>query len=463
MTVTAHLDTPSVSVEPGGEQHVTVRIRNNGDIVESYRLDVVGATSAWAVVEPATLSLLPGRTEDAVLTFRPPRSPDLPAEEMPYAVRVLPSERPDGAVVPEGTVRVLPFHELDAQLLPRTTSGRLRARTQVGVKNLGNTSAQIRLAATDSAERLQQTLKPGTLTIRPGELVYADLTVRSRRRLWRGKAKPHPFQVEVTPATDPDPATTTAPAAKPAVLPGTYEQLPLLPGWVFGLAAMALALVTLWFTMVRPAVRSAARESVDAQVKQAVQAAVNPAAASAPGTPRSPGAGGSPAAGGGGAGAGASPGAGGGPGAGGAQSAPPAGPGAAGGPAQGPGQGFSTWLTTKADPGGHGEASYKVPDGRLLLLTDLTAYAPQGDEGTLTVSINGTEVATLALENFRDRNFPWLTPIQAPPKSKIVLSVDCRKPGTPPDASATTACAESVFVSGSSVTAPTPTPSDSGH
>ncbi|MFD8812087.1 hydrolytic protein [Streptomyces sp. NPDC059627] len=452
MTVTTHLDPPSVSVAPGGEQQVTVRIRNEGDIVESYRLEVVGDASGWSEVEPPALSLLPGDSGTARLTLRPPRSHDLHAGLLPYAVRVQPSERADGTVVPEGTIDVLTFDELETQLLPRTVSGRLRARSQVEIRNRGNSRAKVRLTAEDPAERLGIALKPAAVDLEPGELRYVSLTVRSRRRMWRGKVKAHPFEVKLTADEGPD--------GRPTVLAGTYEQLPVVPGWAYVLAAGAAAAAALWFAAVRPAVSSAARQSVAAAVKQAVQQAVSPTAApprpAAPPArgpappPRAPrrgggwrrGAGG-PRGGTAGAKAGAAGGSAGATGSAGAVGVPN-------------GQ-YSKTLSISVTKGDQRDATFTVPSNRFLLLTDIVAYAPQGDEGTLTVSIDGQQVISLALENFRDHDSPWVTPIQAPPKSQIVLSVACRKPGTPADASAAPACAESLVVSGTSVTPPAPT------
>ncbi|GAA1214661.1 hypothetical protein GCM10009665_00490 [Kitasatospora nipponensis] len=475
MTVTAHLDSHSLSVDPGSAQRTTLHIRNEGDIVESYRLSVVGAASDWTELEPSALTLYPGTDGTVAVTFRPPRSHQLAAQELAYAVRVVPTERPQGATVPEGVVRVLPFHELDVRLLPKSTQGRLRARSQVGIENRGNTAASVLLAATDPTERLRCSLKPAALVVGPGERAHVDLAVRARKRLWRGRAKVHPHQVTVETGEGTEPRTAT--------LPGSYEQLPILPGWLFAAVGALAALVALWFALVRPTVQSAARQSVDAQVKQAVQAAVNP--------PAVPGAGGqAPAPGGSSAkplaGPGASPGAGHAPSggtSGGASGAPSAGSEPAGGngtPPPGPGGGggtnggatagagsvqgqFSTRLDTTVKPGSHGEATFQVPADRMLLITDIVAEAPQGDEGVLTVSIDGTVVSSLALENFRDHDSHWVTPVQASPKSRIVLSVACRKPGTPPDASASTACVESLFVNGQAVAPPSPSGSPSPH
>jgi len=59
MTTTATLETPTVSLDPGGVGAVPLVIRNNGDIVEGYRLEVVGPARSWASVEPEEISLTP--------------------------------------------------------------------------------------------------------------------------------------------------------------------------------------------------------------------------------------------------------------------------------------------------------------------------------------------------------------------------------------------------------------------
>ncbi|MGC5412560.1 hydrolytic protein, partial [Streptomyces sp. DT225] len=54
---------PTVTVSPGAEATTTLTVRNDGDIVEAYTLDVVGDCAAWTTVEPARVSLYPGTSE----------------------------------------------------------------------------------------------------------------------------------------------------------------------------------------------------------------------------------------------------------------------------------------------------------------------------------------------------------------------------------------------------------------
>ncbi|PJE97974.1 hydrolytic protein [Streptomyces carminius] len=434
MSTTAHVDHSSVSVAPGDERHVVLNVRNSGDIVESYGFTVVGDTAEWTAVEPRTLSLYPGTEGTVTLVFRPPRSPEVRAGEVPYAVRVLPSERPGGAVVPEGRVTVLPFRELAAEVLPAQRKRRLRARFQLRVANLGNTPVSVLLSAEGASEEVGHSLSAETLTLEPGEETFTDLTARSRKLLWFGAAVPHPFEARVRGEDEEEPVTAE----------GVYVQQPVLPYWLLALLALLIALLLLWFTLVLPSVRSAAREQADAAIEEATDTSGLPSPSASGGQDGGPG--------GGAADGGAGPGGSGGEGQtdGGGSTGRQGGTGG-GSAREGGGVEFATVLETRVSPGGSDRQVFRVPDDRMLLITDIVADAPQGDTGTLRVTIDDRTVTSLALENFRSYDNHWVTPIEAPPGSEIVMTVTCRRPGSPPDAPPPGTCAESVFVNGTSV------------
>ena len=105
MTTGASIDPTILAVPPGGEASCELTVDNRSDIVEGYRLEVLGDAARWASVEPATLSVYPGGNATARVVFRIPRSSAVPAAEVPFAVRVLPVERPDTAVTAESARR----------------------------------------------------------------------------------------------------------------------------------------------------------------------------------------------------------------------------------------------------------------------------------------------------------------------------------------------------------------------
>ena len=106
MSTTATLESTEVRLDPGSEAVVPIQIRNNGTVVEGYELSVIGVPGEWAAIEPPAVSLYPGTTTTATITFRPPRSARTVAGQQRFGVSVLPTEHPELAVVPEGVVEV---------------------------------------------------------------------------------------------------------------------------------------------------------------------------------------------------------------------------------------------------------------------------------------------------------------------------------------------------------------------
>lgn len=444
MTATARLAPSSLSVEPGESQQVTLHVRNGGDIVEAYRFEVVGAPSAWSVVEPAELSLYPGTGDTVTLTFRPPRTPDAPVGQLPFGVRVLPSERPQEVTVPEGAVEVLPFHEVEAELLPRSNRGRLRAGFQVAVRNRGNMPAEVTLGTWDTDEKLRYRVHPDKAELAPGEEGHLKLTVRPRHRILRGAERRHAFQVRVVREGEP---------GEP--LDGAYEQRPLVPAMLpkalAVTAAIAAGLAAAWFGLLKPTITSTAGAAVTSQASQAVQSAVKEqqkevdsvASAAASQSAAAAGAGA-------GAGAGAEPSA---QPSGSASKAASGAPVAASGAGGAGGANFYTPLSVRAKSGASAVATFIVPKGKTFLISDVLLQNPQGDSGTLTLDIDGSQVSLLALENFRDMDSPWVTPLQVLAGGKVTMTVACRAPGAPPAAPKPTTCAESALLNGRMVKA----------
>lgn len=413
MTTTAKLDPARVELSPGTEAVVPLQIRNTGDVVEGYRIEVLGVPSAWTTVEPAVIEgLYPGAGTTVSVRFAPPRSWSVPAGSLDFGIRVVPFEHVEETVTPEGVVEVLPFLDTTAELLPRTSHGRSGARHQVALDNRGNVPVTVSLTAADDAGALDLRLRPQILTVPPGTAEFADLRARPVRRLWRGADRTMPYVVTVA-------ADTTS----PVLLDGTHVQTATIPKWLPKalLAALALLalLVALWFTVLKPVVESAARSSVADEVAQAQEAAQEAQEAAAAAQQSSAGAGQAAAA---------------------AQQQvaemedltrdflPPT-------EILAPHTQRLALRTGPSTTFADGE-SFVVPDGSTLRLTDLVLSNPQGDFGRLVLAQRppgGTEVVLLdvALENFRDNDFHFQTPIVLPAGSRLTMSVLCRQPGTP--------------------------------
>ncbi|MFC5644921.1 hypothetical protein [Kitasatospora cinereorecta] len=425
MTTTARLEPSATSVRPGEETRVGLELRSAGgagEIVEAFRFEVVGAPAGWAVVEPESVSVYPGRTAQAVLVLRPPAEPAPPAGTVPYAVRVVSVDRPDHTLVPEGVLEVLPVERLDAELLPRMSQGRGGARHRIAIDNRGNRPVAATLTGSDRGELLTFSLPPVPTVTEPGRAAFVRAGVKPKRRIWRGQAVPHAFQVQVTPE-----------GGAPITLDGTFLQQPVLGKGllkaVVAVVAVAAALAGVWFGLLRPAVRSAAKEAV----KDPVQAAQSQAAEAAQ---KAAGAQNAAAAAQKAAGMTPSPGA-----------AGPATPGT--GPEPGAGAAlFSHRLTVAPKQDKQATDTFPVPAGKTLRLTDLVLENPQGDTGTITIAVDDKPLLSPALENFREQDFHWSSALIVTGGQHITLTVTCRQIGQPPTAPAPTSCNAAGLLSG---------------
>ncbi|MDX2678041.1 COG1470 family protein [Streptomyces sp. NY05-11A] len=463
MTTAASLDTTAVTAEPGGRIEVPLQVRNSGSTVEEYRFEVVGPAAAWATVEPTSLSLYPDSTGTAVLVLSPPRSSEVPAGDVPFGVRVVPTSAPDTAVVPEGVVTVLPFAEVTGELVPRGFEGAWRGRTDVAVDNRGNIPMTVRLAAQGDSSRVRLRFARETVELPPGAAELSRLTARPARRLWRGAPVVHPFQVVATP-------TGGAPH-EPVPLDGTYQQNAILPRWLpralAAAVAAVVALAVVWFALLRPVVRSAAREESKKQVAAVLSPSARASGAAsgggssgasggAAGTGKDAAGGGSPGSGGGaGPAAGSTGGGTGGTGGGGT--------GGGGGGGGGAGDPRSAQAGVKDAVGGDptSDTVYSVPAGQAFDLTDLVVQNPQGDSGTVVISSESRTLLTLALQNFRDQDYHFVTPIVVPAGGRITMTVTCSQVGKPVGGPTPGQCDESVLVGGTLREAAAPSPSAS--
>lgn len=423
-----------MTVSPGATATTTLTVRNDGDIVEAYTLEVVGDCAAWSTVEPARVSLYPGTSETVTLTLAPPRSHEVRAGEIPLAVRVLPAERPESVVVPEGTVTVEPFHELRTELEPRRRRGWLRARYRTAVQNKGNTPVDVTLAGKQDGEDLRLAFAPETKRLEPGESAEMRLKVRARKLIWFGEPVTWPFEVEAAEGGE-----RKAEEERPVgseTLPGEFAQMPVLPKWLLIVLAALLALLLAWFALVRPAVQSTAKQAGAKAAQEETargeeQGSTPPNGADDPAGGEGPGAG--PDGSGGGTGAGP-----GGSGTGGAGT----------GAGAGGGQQGSETIDVQTDAGAEKQGTYKVPAGKVFGVTDVVVSNFQGDEGVVTISFGDRKITTIALETFRNQDYHWVTPIQVPENATVTASVTCAKPGTPATGTQASGCHQVLNVSG---------------
>ena len=240
---------------------------------------------------------------------------------------------------------------------------------------------------------------------------FAKVKVSPTKRFWRGQPKTRPFQLFVTPE-----------GGLPISLDGTMLQESILPPWflkaLLALIVLLVLLVLAWLFLLKPSIQSAASEAV-ASPLESLKADINGALASA-GIPTI----GPKSSGGGGGGGG-----------GGGESSAPESAVPSGGSSGSPG---ATPTPTAAGGGGVVIPGLGAPiDGTLnqktlstafkgtTFLTDFVFSNPNAQEGDVVVLRNLVPLMRLRLENFRDYDLHFVTPIVIGPKDTLNLALQC--------------------------------------
>ncbi|HEU5334181.1 MAG TPA: hypothetical protein VFU73_15480 [Actinocrinis sp.] len=428
--------TPAVlPVRPGAEAVAELSVTNTGTVVDSFALEVLGVAAAWARCDPPVLSLFPGQSETVRVVFAPPAGPATSPGQLAFGIRIMPTEDAAHPAVEEGALDIAGIAALSADISPRTgrARGRRAGKYQVAVDNRGNAPAVVELAGWDGQDLVDVAVDPQTIEVGPGAAVFVKARTRARKRVWRGASVLHRFTVGVRPSGDP--ANPDAPNT-PEPLEASLLQEAAIPGWlakVSGLVVLALvALAVLWFTVLKPVVRDTATSATN----QALTAAGITPAANANGS---------------GGGAGGGSGSGGGAGGSGGGGAPSASASAA--PTQPATSPTPPNSSTAAAPAAFSlelgsSQSLTASAHQTYTVTDLILQNPAGDAGTLNITRAGKALITTRMENYRDYDLHFVTPITVSPGQSLTIAVTCTKAG-----GGNSACSPEVLVSGMSHTA----------
>ncbi|MFI5259982.1 MAG: hypothetical protein ACHQ01_10305 [Candidatus Limnocylindrales bacterium] len=413
MAVIVKLPSDIVSVVPGAVATVQVTVRNTGTVVDQLTIDVVGDPASWATVEPPTLSLFPGAEGQVVVSFAPPRLASTAAGTLVFGLRATSREDPAGSAVEEGTLSIGQFADTSAELLPRTSTGSRSATHGLAIDNRGNAAVNATVAGADADNLLQIGATPPGLVVEPGTAAFARVRVAPRKTFWRGQPKTRPFKLQVD-----------IPDGAPIVLDGTMVQQAVLPGWLGKalLACLALLLIAglLWFGLLQPTIKSSAQQALaDAgytpHPSGATVPAVTPTPAPLPTVTVAPTSG--------------------------PTSAPTASPSPLSPFAGTPVDGRLTANTKSSATGA-------VPAGQVFYVTDLVFENPDGLSGPAQLTHKGVVIADLAMENYRDLDFHFVTPVVLKSGDALTFTATCTAglASAPP-----TTCNPSVFYTGFTV------------
>jgi hypothetical protein len=395
------LSEKTIEVLPGAVATCTVTVKNTGTVVDQFTIDILGDSAAWTAAEPATLSLFPGAEETTTLFFRPPRAAGTPTGELPFGVRARSREDPAGSAVEEGVLVVGAYQDTFAELVPRTSRGSRGATHELAVDNRGNSRLNATVTAGDQDQLLGFDVEPPGLVVDPGTAGFAKIRVKPRKRFWRGQPKTRAFKVAVQGEGGP-----------PVLLDGSLLQEAVLPRWLIpALLAVLVALIALtviWLTLLQPAIKSAATQALEdagitplptqAGGNGKPTAAPTAAPVTPPPTPLPPG----------------------------VTPAPPTPvPPSPAPPSASPGGVPITGTPRDGRLAVNGSNQSSVTFDQPYYLTDLVFANPSGRAGTMQLMRDSFVLITLRLENFRDLDYHYVTPIVVQKGQVLALKVSC--------------------------------------
>jgi hypothetical protein len=166
------------------------------------------------------------------------------------------------------------------------------------------------------------------------------------------------------------------------------------------LAALAALFAILWFALLKPNIRSTAKNEVNGQL---AQAGITPANSAPTGAAKSSGSG---------AGAGASGGA----------SSTPTTANVAGAP-NASGAATATIDGSLQAAGNGTQTLYTVPAGHTFQVTDLLVQNAAGDNGIVSLARNGNVLMQWTMATFRDLDYHWISPTLFTAGDKVQMVV----------------------------------------
>src|SRR6478752_2798783 len=237
------LETTQLTVEPGGQGRTLVTVRNLGNIVEGFALQVLGeGVAEWSEVTPAEVQVYPEQEATAVVVFSPPAGNTTRSGTFPFAVRAESVVDPDASAVAEGDLEIGRVFGLQTRITPVTSSGRWRGKHFIEITNWGNAPVQLKLSAADPDQQLAFLFGPEIMDLPLGVTGHAQLRVRTLKPFLRGAQVRLPFQAVAEP--DPPEVPTGPPSMIPnprrATFDAAFVQRPILSKWVVILGALLL-------------------------------------------------------------------------------------------------------------------------------------------------------------------------------------------------------------------------------
>jgi len=192
VTIGLRIDPEDQMADPGSPAVLTIHVVNQSGVVDRVAFDVLGSAGGWAVTDPPTVALFPGADATATLTITPPLGSALG----PVALGVRATAETSGFVeVGEATLHVGASRSVEAELRPRTATGKRRATSVIVLHNLGNAPTKVQVMASDPDDAIVFDA-PSAVQIGPGMTAELPLRMRLPSREKQGATLPYSVLIE---------------------------------------------------------------------------------------------------------------------------------------------------------------------------------------------------------------------------------------------------------------------------
>jgi len=188
---------PRVRVAPGSSVTLPVEVINRSDVVDHFRVEVIGLPPNWVSPPTEPLYLLPMNRETASITFHPPLNSTSAAGGHAFEVRVTARAQGIHSVANQGALNVEPFTSFTADLQPERIKG--RGRAELSITNTGNTFGTYTIQARDREAAVNFALEGKQYTLPPGQTEYIYIGMSPKKRPFFGMAQTYPFEISVAP------------------------------------------------------------------------------------------------------------------------------------------------------------------------------------------------------------------------------------------------------------------------
>jgi hypothetical protein len=186
---------PSVfQVNAGGEPvEAAIVMQNLGEIVDRFSLHIDELDPAWFTFSELSVSLFPGDSAQARITFQVPKKEGTKSGAYPFDLRVASDSDPDEYSIVQGSLELSPLAEFHLDMSPKRVETGKKATYKITLANSGTSDLTFNLKARDTEEGCHFWLTPENPVVPAWETVVVKLTGQPKKRPWIGENKRYDF------------------------------------------------------------------------------------------------------------------------------------------------------------------------------------------------------------------------------------------------------------------------------